>query len=110
MDELEAIRMKKLQEMQSSINNQQINEQMQQEAMLQQLEAVESAVKQHMTKEAVSRYGNIKTAYPEKAMQALMIMARAIETRQITKIDDALLKHFLEAMTPAKHEFRLTRV
>jgi DNA-binding TFAR19-related protein (PDSD5 family) len=58
----------------------------------------------------VSRYGNIKAAYPEKAVQALVVMARAIETRQVTQIDDALLKHFLGALTPEKHKFNVRRV
>jgi programmed cell death protein 5 len=110
MDELEQIRQKKLQQMQTEAANQ-LNEQMQQEAMFQQqLETMESAIKQHMTKEAVSRYGNIKAASPEKAVQALIVMARAIETRQVTQIDDALLKHFLGALTPEKHKFNLRRV
>jgi programmed cell death protein 5 len=110
MDELEHIRQKKLQQLQSQALNNQLQEQMQQESMLQQLEQVESVVKQHMTKEAVSRYGNVKAAHPEKAAQTLLIMARALETRQATKINDDLLKHFLGALTPPNHEFKLRKV
>jgi len=107
MDELEQIRMKRLQEMQA----QALNNQMQQEVQLQQqVEMIENAVKTKMTKEAVSRYGNIKAVCPEKAVHALMVMARALETRQVTQIDDGLLKHFLGALTPQKKEFKIKRV
>jgi programmed cell death protein 5 len=111
MDELEQIRQRKLQQVQAQQLNSQFQDQMQQEAMLQQqFENIEAVVKQHMTREAVSRYGNIKAAFPEKAVQSLVVMARAIETRQVTQIDDNLLKHFLGALTPKKHEFQMRKV
>jgi len=110
MDELEQIRMRKMQEMQNEINNQ-AQQQMQQEAMVQQqLEQVEAVVKTKMTREAISRYGNVKAAHPEKAAHALIVMARALETRQVTQINDDLLKHFLGALTPQKNEFKLNKV
>ena len=106
MDELKQIRIRKMQELQNEMNAQ-----AQQEAMVQQqFEQVELAVKTKMTKEAISRYGNLKAAYPEKAVHALIIMARALETRQVTQINDNILKHFLGALTPQKKEFNLKRV
>ena len=106
MDDLEQIRMRKLQEMQA----QALNNQLQQEAQLQQqVDMIESSVKLRMTKEAISRYGNIKAAHPEKAVHALMVMARALETRQVTQINDDLLKHFLGALTPEKRDFKIKR-
>ncbi|MBW2992042.1 hypothetical protein KY345_02375 [Candidatus Woesearchaeota archaeon] len=109
MDELEKIRMKKMQEMQNQINNQ-LNEQINQEAqLLQQVEMIENAVKTRMTKEAIQRYGTIKMANPEKAIHVLMVMARALETKQVTQINDDLLKHFLGALTQKK-DFNIKRV
>lgn len=107
MDELEQIRMKKLQKMQTDALNSQLQQEL---ALQQQVEQIESAVKQSMTKEAVSRYGNIKAANPEKAIQTLVVMARALETRQITQINDDLLKHFLGALTPQKRKMSIKRV
>jgi len=107
MDELEQIRIKKMQEMQLNA----LNEQLQQEAMInQQIMQLETAVKTRMTKEAISRYSNVKIAHPEKAVHALMVMARALETKQVTQINDDLLKHFLGALTPEKKPFKLRRV
>lgn len=107
MDELEKIRMRKMQEMQANS----LNSQFQQEvALQQQLEQIESVVKQSMTKEAVTRFGNIKAAHPEKAVQALVVMARALETRQVAQINDELLKHFLGALTPQKRKINIKRI
>lgn len=107
MDELEAIRQKKMQEMQ----NEALNNQFQQESMInQQLEQAELIVKQKMTKEAIQRYTNIKLAHPEKAVHALMVMARALESKQVTQINDDLLKHFLGALTAKKKEFNIKRI
>ena len=107
MDELEQIRMKKLQQMQLEA----MNSQLQQESMMQQqLDQVEAFVKQNMTKDAISRYSNIKAVDPEKAVQSLMVMARALETRQVPTINDDLLKHFLVALTPQKKRMNIKRI
>ena len=90
------------------MQNDALNNQMQEEvALQQQLEKLEAFVKQGMTKDAVERYGNVKLADPEKAVQALAVMARALQTKQVSQINDDLLKHFLAALTPEKKSFNL---
>ena len=62
MDELEALRNKRLEELQAQ-QNQQVNEQMQ---LAQQIDSLENLVKPKLTREALQRYGNLKSAHPEK--------------------------------------------
>lgn len=110
MEELERIREKKLEELkkhQLEGMQQQAQEQQQMQQQIQQLEAV---VKKALTKEALERYGNLKTAFPDRAVQLLVILAQAIQTGQITKIDDNTLKELLKKITPEKKDFKIKRV
>lgn len=91
MDELEALK-----------------KQQEQLQLQQQIEQLESIVKQRMTKEALQRYGNIKTVHPEKAMQLLVLFGQMIQTNQIETIDDETLKNVLIQMNPKK-EFKIKK-
>lgn len=51
--------------------------------MAQQLEAIEEAVKAHLTREALHRYGTLKLAHPETAARLVLAVAQAIETGRI---------------------------
>ncbi|MFH1316666.1 MAG: DNA-binding protein [Candidatus Woesearchaeota archaeon] len=93
MDGLEAIKQKKFEELQSQINQSQEETQAQE-----QVQQIESIVKQRLTKEAISRYGNIKAAYPEKSMQLLAVLYQLIAAKRIDKIDDETLKMILKEM------------
>ena len=74
----------------------------------QQVLMLESVVRQKLTREALERYGNFKTAHPEKAMQLVMILAQAIQQQGIESIDDQQLKELLKRMNP-KREIKITR-
>jgi len=107
MDELEEIRKKKLAQLQRSQQGK-LQQQMQEEAQLQQqAEQLEIIVKQKLTKEALQRYGNLKAAHPEKAMQLLVILAQAIQQGQINQVDDNTLKQILIKLTPEKKDFKI---
>ena len=109
MDELEEIRKRKLDELkkqQVESMQQQAQEQQQLQQQIQQLEAL---VKQSFTKEALERYGNLKAAFPERAVQLLVILSQAIQSGQLTKIDDNTLKDILKKITPKKKDFRIRR-
>lgn len=69
---------------------------------------VEQLVKQHLTKEAIQRYGNIKAAYPQKAMQVVAVLAQAIQEGQVSVVDDKMLKSLLEKMQ-TKVEFNIRK-
>ena len=105
MDELEGIRKKKLEALQAQYEQ----EQKEQQAFEQQREQLESIVKAQMTKEAISRYGNLKVAHPEKAVQALVVLAQLLQQNKITMIDDTILKDVLLKLTPPKKEFKIKR-
>ncbi len=106
MDELEQIKARKLQQLQE-----QQNASMQQEALLQQqLEQVEMIIKQHLTKDALERYGNIKSAHPEKALQIIAVLGKGIEAGQLKTVDDAMLKNLLSRLQTEKKEFNIKRI
>jgi programmed cell death protein 5 len=110
MDELEKIRKKKLAQLQR-LQQERLQQQMQEEAQVQQqIEQLEMIVKHALTKEALQRYGNLKAAHPEKAMQLLVILAQAIQQGQINQVDDKTLKQILIRLTPEKKEFKIKRV
>jgi programmed cell death protein 5 len=102
-DALEELKRKKLEELQQS----QLQET---QKIQQQVEQLESFVKQAFTKEALQRYGTLKIAHPDKAVQLLVILAQAIQNGQITKIDDEQLKQILKKLTPKKRDFKIRRI
>ena len=110
MSELDAIRKKKLEELQRLQQErfqQQAQEEMQVQQQIAQLEAI---VRQALTKDALVRYGNIKAAHPEKAVQILVILAQAIQSGHIQKIDDNTFKEILRKITPKQRDIKIKRV
>ena len=91
-----------------NIDNEQMQNEMQFQQQVQQLEIV---VKQRLTKKALERYGNLKTAHPEKTIQLLAVLGQAIQTGKIEdQIDDEQLKEILIKLTPEKKEFNIKRI
>jgi len=105
MNELDEIRKRKLEEIQRT-QQQQIGEELQLQQQIQQLEIM---VKQIMTKDALERYGNIKTADSDKAVQVLAVLGQLIQAGKINRIDDAVLKEILMKLIPQKKEFKIRR-
>lgn len=68
-----------------------------QQELQQQIQELERKVKQKLTREAVQRYGNIKTAYPKLAVQLLLVLGHMIEENNQV-IDDSRLKGILKEM------------
>ena len=107
MTSLEEIRKKKLEEM-MRLQQQQAQEQAQIQQQVGQMEAV---VRQFFTKDALARYGNLKAAHQEKALQMLVVLFQAIQKGQVKgKIEDSLLKKILEQLAPRKREIKIKRV
>ena len=108
LDDLRKKRLEELMRLQQQKGAQQSDEQAQ---IQQQIEQMESIVKQFFTKDALARYGNLKTAHQEKSMQLLVVLFQAIQKGQIQgKIEDSLLKKILEQMTPEKKEIKIKRI
>jgi len=109
MDELEELKEKRRKELEAQALSQQpqAQEQAQFEQEVQQLEAIVKAV---MTKDALIRYGNLKTVHQEKAVQLLVVLAKAVQSGQLTSINDAQLKDVLQRLTPQKRDIKIRRV
>lgn len=95
---LEEIKQRRMMEMQQAQMQSQVQEQMK---LQQQVQEIEGVVKQMLSKEALSRYGNIRAADPEKALQIIVLLAQLIQQGKIQgTIDDILFKKVLEKITP----------
>lgn len=108
-DELEELKKIRLAQLQRQLQEQ-YEQQLREEATFQeQIEALEQMVKSRLTKEALLRYGNIKTAHPQKAIQLLIILGQLLQSGRATVIDDEQLKDILLKLTPPKSEFKIKR-
>jgi programmed cell death protein 5 len=105
MDELEQIKQKRMEELQQQANNQ-LQEQAQLQQQIAQLEAI---VKTTLTKEALERYGNLKAAHPEKAVQLLALIGQLIQSGKAKMITDDELKKMLVMLEPKKTQFKIQR-
>ena len=99
-DELEELRKQKL----AAMQQQAVQEQAQ---IMQQVQQLENLVKPRMTKPALERFGNIRAAHPDKAVQSLVALAQLIQSNKLTIIDDTTLKEILLKLTQEKKEFKL---
>ena len=104
MTDLEELKRKKLEELQGQ---QQYDPE--EAEIQQQIAQLEILVKGVLTKKALERYGNLKTAHPELAVQLLILLSQAIQTNHIKTIDDEALKNLLMRLQPKKHKFTMIR-
>ena len=109
MDELEEIRKRKLAEIQQKQFEQLQSQMAEQQQLQQELEQIESFVKQKLTREALVRYGSYKTAFPEQAAQLSVILYQLISRKNIRIIDDDSLKEILREFQPKKKDFKITK-
>ena len=109
MDKLEEIRRRKLSELRAAQLEKIQQQAKEQEELQQQVQQLESIVKQALTKDALQRYSNLKTAFPERAVQLLIILAQAIQSGQISKIGDNTLKEILKKISPEKKDIKIKR-
>ena len=75
------------------------------EAQVQQLETL---VRGHLSREALVRYGSIKSAHPERALQILVVLGKLVNTGKVGTITDEQFKQLLLTMTPQKRESRIS--
>jgi DNA-binding TFAR19-related protein (PDSD5 family) len=103
---LEEIKQRKLQELQHQLEDQQTE----QHQMLQQIELVETFAKRYLDSKAISRYGNLKAAHPEKAIQVAALITRGAQSGQIQgQITDIQFRELLLRLQPPKHETKIVR-
>lgn len=111
MTELDEIKKRKFEELMQH-QQEKLQYQAQEQAQLQQqIDAIESIVKQFLTKEALTRYGNLKIGHRDKALKLLVVLYQAIQKGQIQgMIDDLTLKKILGQLTPKQREIKIKRV
>lgn len=110
MSELDELRKKKLAMLQRQYQQQASDEAREEQQLAQQIEMLEGMVKQALTREAWSRYANIKTADPERAVQILAVLGQLIQTGKVRQIDDERFKLLLAKLTPQKRETKIRRI
>ncbi len=89
------------------MDQKELNEQLK---MQQQVEALELQAKQLLDSQALQRYGNIKLAYPDKALRVAMIIVQAQQMGTIkNKLTDNEFKELLAHMQEPKKRFQFTR-
>ncbi len=103
MSELTQIRKRRFDEFRKLQNSQQPGE----EKLSQQVAQLEAMVKPIFTRDALERYGTIKAAFPERAVQLLVVMAQLIQQGKAKQVDDVLLKRILLQLTPKKRETQI---
>ena len=111
MPTLDEIKKRKLDEL-MQLQQDRLSLQSQEQAQIQQkVDYVEGVVRPFLEKDALERYGNLKTAHQEKALQLVFVLFQAIQKGQIKgMIDDSTLKKLLEQLTPKKREINIKRV
>lgn len=71
---------------------------------------IETLAKKYMAQEAITRYGTLKRAHQEKALQAIALIAQLASNNQIKeKITDEQFKQLLIKLEPEKRQTRIIR-
>ncbi len=100
MDELDALRQRKM----AALQQQQAEGQQ----LAKQIEQLEAMVRPALSREALLRFGTLKSAHPEKAIRALVALAQAVG-KGVTSIDDAQLRALLVSLEPQQREIKINR-
>jgi DNA-binding TFAR19-related protein (PDSD5 family) len=66
------------------------------------LKMIEDIAKSKMSRDAVSRYGNLKVAHPELAIKAISLIAEAAHLGQIDVVSDLQFKELLRQLQEKK--------
>ena len=109
MDELDEIKKRKLAELQRQQTESLQQQAQEQQQMQEQIQQLESFVKTHFSKEALQRYGNLKTVHPEKAIQTLVVLSQLIQQKGLQEVDDEMLKSVLKQLQSGEKEFNIKR-
>ncbi len=88
-----------------------MNEDQERLKLQEQIKVLEAAAKQWLSAEAIVRFGALKAAHPERALQVSALIAQLGQQGQLKeKLTDADLKALLVRLTPEKKETRIRRV
>lgn len=89
-------------------NQQDLNEQVK---VQQQILQLENMAKQFLSNEAIARYGNIKSAHPQKALQVIAVIAQLAQQGKLReKLSDEEFKQLLIELEPQRREAKIARI
>ena len=108
MDELEAIKAKKLQQLQQQQAMQQ--EQQKQLEIQEALRQIDGLVARFLTQDAQDRLANLKLVDPELVQKLKIYLAQMYASGQIKRMDDAQLKEILLKLKSAQRETSIKRI
>ena len=102
MEEMDSLRAAKLAELQKS-------QQTEQQEFAEKFAQLESLVKPHMSAEALSRYGNLRVAHPQLCIQAMVYLAKMIQSGKMSQVDDRTFKLTLMRLQEGKKDYKIHR-
>jgi programmed cell death protein 5 len=109
--ELEDIKKRRLEELKQSYERQSQKDNLEEAEAEKQLGAIEESVKARFTKEALERFGTLKLAHPEKAMQLIMAIAHAINQGKLTgMLGEDQMKEALKQLSVLSRNNRETKI
>lgn len=91
--------------------NERVQQELKEQAQLkQQILMLENIAKKFLTREAIERYGTLKSAHPELAVKAIAIIAQAAQQGEIKEtITDDMFKNMLKQIQAPKRDIKITR-
>jgi DNA-binding TFAR19-related protein (PDSD5 family) len=93
--------------LQKRLNNKMANEE---QELVEQVAMLEKIAKTKMSKEAISRYGNVKLAHTETAIKAIAMIAQAIQMGQVQGIiGDMEFKEILREIQRGKKTYNFRK-
>ncbi|HLC55163.1 MAG TPA: DNA-binding protein [Candidatus Nanoarchaeia archaeon] len=92
--------------------NEEYQEALKKQAELQQqIEMLENLAKQYMTREAITRYGTVKTAHPELALRAATLIVQAAKSSGLReRITDEQFKDLLRQLQQPRKETKIRKI
>jgi programmed cell death protein 5 len=110
MDELEALRARKLQQLQAQQNAHYQQEQQQQQQMQEMMRQVNALISQYLSPEARTRLANLEMVDPELVQKLKIYFAQMASSGQLKQMDDKQLKDILIKLKGAnKREITIKR-
>ncbi len=109
MDDIEAVRAKKLRQLKEQQASQ--NQGMQKQQQIQKaLKQIDSLVRRFLTPKAQDRLTNLKLVDPELVQKLKLYLAQMYASGQAKKMDDNQLKDILQKLKSAQRETTITRI
>ncbi len=74
-----------------------------------QVQKLEALVRQHLSRDALARYGSIKAAHPDRALQVLIFLGKLVQSGKVDMVSDEQLKMLLMNMTTPRRDSKIIR-